>query len=89
MERTVLSDIVLLEEAEAKAKAELGQLREFYDAVTAHGMARIKAVHEYECPFWRNGNRHGSCNCGGCERQARIDRALAVLAEAAEDAIDG
>ena len=86
MERTVLSDIVLLEEAEAKAKAELGQLREFYDAATAHGMACIKAVHEYECPFWRNGNRHGSCNCGGCERQARIDRALAAIAEATEDA---
>ncbi len=46
----MLSEIVLFEEAEAKAKAELAKLREFY------------------------------------ERQARIDRALAAIAEATEDA---
>ncbi len=83
----MLSEIVLLEEAEAKAKAELDMLRKFHAAATASGVV-LRATHNYEC---RRGRLKccKPCSCGGDERQARIDRALAVLAEAAEDAIDG
>ena len=82
-----LRDFLLFEAAESGFKAELDMLREFYAAATAPGMAEIEAVHEYECAFWRVGKGHGTCNCGGSERQERVDKALAALAEAAEDGI--
>jgi hypothetical protein len=36
-------------------------------------VALPEAVHTRECPYWRHGQKHGPCVCGGCELQNDID----------------
>jgi hypothetical protein len=76
-----LHDLYLYEAIEAGFKLEISQLREFYEAATATDII-LSAAHALGCPGWHGAAR---CNCGGDERQARIDKALAALAEASED----
>ena len=71
--RPDLRELLLFEAAERGYKIELEHLREFYAAVTAPGVAI--ASHISTCAGW---NGHASCDCGGCERQNRIDKALAA-----------
>ena len=35
-------------------------------------LVSVDAVHDYDCPFWRMGKKHGPCVCGACalEEQA-------------------
>ena len=87
-EKASLVDLLLYEAAEADFNLKLAKLREFYGAATAPTVS-IRAGHTKDCSVHRYGEDVGPCGCGIEERQARIDRALAVLAEAAEDAIDG
>ncbi len=49
------------------------------EALTMGGVTRPQAFHAYECPYWRVGRRHGPCNCGGVERQAKLDELLEDL----------
>jgi len=35
-----------------------------------------EAVHEYDCPYWREGKSHGPCICGARELGARVRIAL-------------
>ena len=39
----------------------------------------ISVVHDYPCPLWRLGKRHGPCNCEGDEQQKAVDDAAAAL----------
>lgn len=39
-------------------------------------VTRPQAVHEYDCPNWRNGKHHGPCTCGAAEIDARLRAAL-------------
>jgi len=79
--RPDMREVFLFEAAEAGVKAELTMLRELYEAVAGDNV-NIFAVHEFGCPWYTH---KGTCNCGRDERQARIDKALAAIAEALED----
>jgi hypothetical protein len=37
------------------------------------------AVHTYECPAWREGKKHGPCDCGGDELSTRTRVALLAV----------
>lgn len=32
----------------------------------------VAAVHVHSCPYWRQGRRHGPCNCGALEEWRKI-----------------
>ena len=36
-------------------------------------IALPEAVHVHECPYWRRGQKHGPCVCGGVELQEQLD----------------
>jgi hypothetical protein len=78
--KATMIDLMLYEAAEADFKLKLAKLREFYDAATARRVT-LAAEHSIGCPGW---NGEGACHCGGDGRQARIDKALAALADDAE-----
>lgn len=76
-------DPSLLCDSEDGYKAELAMLREFYAAATAPNVMLV-IEHAPGCDGWRNDR---PCNCGReAKLGARIDNALAALAEASEDA---
>jgi hypothetical protein len=83
-----LRDFLLFEAAESGFKAELDRLREFYEAATAPNTV-LEAGHPPSCHSWRSYGRLDLCDCGAAERQVRIDKAIAALAEAAEDGMTG
>ncbi len=82
-EKPSLIDLFLYEAAEADFNLKLAKLREFHAAATAPTVS-IRAGHTKDCSVHRYGENVGPCGCGIEERQARIDKALAVLAEAFE-----
>ncbi len=84
-EKASLVDLLLYEAAEADFNLKLAKLQEFYGAATAPTVS-IRAGHTKDCSVHRYGEDVGPCGCGIEERQARIDRALAAIAEATEDA---
>ena len=32
----------------------------------------VEAVHTRECPFWRQGKRHGPCSCGAADAWKKV-----------------
>jgi hypothetical protein len=64
-------------------RLDIAQLKEFYEAATAPRVF-ISCPHEWNCPAIYVEERRGPCTCGAVERQARLDKALAVLAEASD-----
>jgi hypothetical protein len=80
MNKATLTDLLLYEAAEADFNLKLAKLREFYEAVVVSWSAtgRIVVDHTPKCRL----RLHGApCDCDAWERQARIDKALAALAE--------
>ena len=69
---------------EAQA-AEIEELREFYDAVTARSSAGdtpygfFDACHSYGCAATGSGKKLGKCDCGGQALRDRMDRVYAKL----------
>lgn len=84
MNKATLVDVLVYEAIQAGIKAELTKLREFYRAATAPGVF-ISCLHEWNCPLLFEKERRGPCDCGAAERKARLDKALAALAEDSED----
>jgi hypothetical protein len=43
----------------------------------------VTGVHEYSCPYWRTGTRHGPCRCGALDAasavKGKIEQALQAL----------
>jgi hypothetical protein len=76
--KATVTDLLLHEAAEADFKLKLAKLQEFYESATARRVT-LAAEHSIGCPGW---NGEGVCHCGGDGRQARIDKALAAIAEA-------
>ncbi len=63
---------------EAVAFAAEDLMRDFERELTIYHQER----HEYECPYWRMGKKHGPCTCGGMERHLRFKAAVGVLVAA-------
>lgn len=38
----------------------------------------VQPVHEYECPNWRMGKKHGECNCGAYKQFIQYEQAIAA-----------
>jgi hypothetical protein len=81
--KATVIDLLLYEAAEADFKLKLAKLQEFYDAATAPNVI-ITPTHSTACRMWRAYGRLDLCDCGAAERQERIDKASAALADDAE-----
>jgi hypothetical protein len=81
MNKTIIHDFFLYDAIDAGFRLDIAQLKEFYEAATAPRVF-ISCPHEWNCPAIYVEERRGPCTCGAVERQARLDKALAVLAEA-------
>lgn len=54
----------------------LSSVERLLNLLRAPSVSRPEAVHKHGCPYWREGKKHGECNCGARTMDAAIRQAL-------------